>query len=163
MKTYQNDENPFYGIFYIKSGCLLFFSCWFSLACLTNTFDFIHALYTLPNWHFRSGNYDALAKVLQTYHTPIWFLNILFTLDILAQGISAILFFISFLSFIKYKKITSVINIAFGISMALWATFIIMEEIFIAYSFEGKHIRLLGFELLILLFIYLLPNGTETA
>lgn len=148
------------GIFYIKLGCLLFWACWFMLVCLTNIFDFIHAHHSLPDdWLFRSGNYMLLAKVLQVYHTPPAILFTLFSLDIFVQGASAILFTISSATFLIKKQITPIVNAAFGISMALWAAFILIEEIYIAYSYESVHIRLFAFEMLTLLTLHLLPHS----
>jgi len=122
----------------------------------------MYAYHVLPNgWLFRSGNYMLLAKVLQIYHSHPAILFTLFSFDILVQGASAILFIISSLAFIIKKQITPVVNVAFGISMALWAVFIIMEEIFITYSYESVHIRLFAFEMLTLLMMHLLPHKAK--
>jgi hypothetical protein len=151
------------GMFFIKLGSLLFWSCWFTLVCLTNIFDFMHAYHGLPdNWQFRSGNYALLEKVLEIYHTPPAILFTLFSLDILVQGTSAVLCIISSITFLVNRQITPIINIAFGISMALWAVFILMEEVFIAYGYESVHIRLLAFEMLNLLMLHLLPHHHRT-
>jgi hypothetical protein len=160
MQNHTHPINKTGGIFYIKLGCLLFWSCWFTLICLTNIFDFIHAYHGLPDdWLFRSGNYMLLAKVLQIYHTHSAILFTLFSLDIFVQGASAVLFIISSVTFLIKRQITLIVNIAFGISMALWAVFILLEEAFIAYNYESVHIRLFAFEMLTLLALHLLPHG----
>lgn len=151
-------HKQFAGVFHIKLMCLLFWGAWFFIASLSNLFDFIGALYGLPiNWHFHSGNYLALAQVLQIYNTPTIILNILFIIDTLVQMLSAILFSIAALYFYRFRQISLIVNAALGVSMALWASFLLLEEIFIAYSFEHVHIRLLVFEMITLLMMHLLP------
>lgn len=81
-----------------------------------------------------------------------------FYCDIFIQAISALLFFLAFWAFFKKRNAWPLINIAFGISMALWAIFLIMEEFFIAYSYEGTHIRLLSLELISLCLFHLLHD-----
>lgn len=163
MQNHTLPNSQTRGIFYIKLGCLLFWACWFLLVCLTNIFDFIHAHHGLPDdWLFRSGNYMLLKKVLQIYHTPPAILFTLFSFNIFVQGTSAILFMISSATFLTKKQITPIVNIAFGISMALWAVFILTEEVFIAYSYVSVHIRLFAFEMLTLLTLHLLPHDCRT-
>lgn len=64
----------------------------------------------------------------------------------------------TFLSFSKKRNAWPLINAAYGINMGLWATFLIIEEIFIAYSYEAAHIRLLSLELVLFLLIHLLHD-----
>lgn len=146
------------GLYWIKLGCLLFWSGWFLLACLSNFFDMLNAVYGLPaDWHFLSGNYVAVAKVISIYSLPDFCLNLLFSLDILIQGACALLFYLAALSFWRRKELPTLTHYAFGLSMALWAAFILMDEAFIAYAYEGTHLRLFAFELLTLLTLHELP------
>lgn len=85
----------------------------------------------------------------------------LFSLDIFAQGLSAILFFIAAFCLWKRVYVWQTINIAFSLSMSLWAVFLIMEELFIAYPYEATHIRLFMFEMISLLALHLLPHSTS--
>ncbi|KTD61088.1 hypothetical protein [Legionella spiritensis] len=150
-----------YALFYIKLGFLLFFACWFAIACLTNLVDLANAIHLTNEWAFHSGNLAALAKVLAIYHTPTWFLYALFCSDIIVQGTSAVLFAVASWQFGINRYPWPWINTAFGISMALWATFLVMEEIFIAYAFEATHIRLLILEMAALLVVHGLPHHTS--
>ncbi|MGB6976147.1 MAG: hypothetical protein WBE18_01625 [Gammaproteobacteria bacterium] len=159
MNASNQVTNKGCGLFYIKLGCLLFWTVWFSVAFTTNFFDFLSVVGWLSKgWHFLSGNYHALVNVLHVYNTPPSLLNILFALDISTQGISAILFFTAFICFWRNVYVWQIISLAFGVSMALWAAFLVMEEVFIAYPFEATHIRLLIFEMICLLMFYLLPH-----
>jgi hypothetical protein len=159
MKMLNESDNQSQGLFYIKLGCLLFWAVWFSVAFSANFFDFLNMEKELPlEWHFLSGNYQALATVLNIYHTPHGLLNTLFILDISIQAISAILFFVAVIYFLRAVCVWQTVNLAFGISMALWATFLVMEEVFIAYPFEATHVRLIVFEMICLLALHLLPH-----
>src|SRR5579883_1461477 len=131
------ERNQSYGLFYIKVRILFFWSCWFFIAFLTNLTDFLTQTHIITETTFRSGNYEALEKVIEIYHTPLCILNFLFIMDLLSQGFSAFLFLIATICFLRNSgnKWPS-INIAFGISVALWAVFLVMEEIFIAYPYE---------------------------
>jgi hypothetical protein len=161
MHNNQRQENQDYIFKLIKQGILLFWFCWFLIAFLSNTTDFLIAKNIISNIPFHSGNYFALEKVLSIFNTPTQLLNLLFTLDIITQGISAILFLIANYYFLKGYKYWVPIHTAFGISMLLWAAFIILEEVFIAYIYEGTHIRLLCFELISLLAIHILPHRNK--
>lgn len=160
MVVFQNQKQD-YGLFNFKLGILLFWGIWFSIAFLTNMTDFLMTINIMSVSSVRSGNYNALEKVISIYNTPHDFLNILFSLDIFAQGLSAILFFIATFCFWKRIYIWQTINTAFSISIFLWAIFLIMEEIFIAYSYETTHITLFMFELISLIALHLLPHSTS--
>ena len=153
------DSNQGYGLFGLKSIILLFWGTWFFIACLTNLSDFLIVTDIISPSVFRSGNYSEWGKVLSIYPLPHYFLNVLFSLDILVQGVSAILFFIATVCFWKRLYVWRTINIAFIISMSLWAVFLIMEELFIAYPFEATHVALFVFEMVSLLTLHLLPTS----
>lgn len=151
-------DNQDYGLFYLKQIILLFWFTWFSVAFLTNITDFLIATDTISELNFRSGNYHALEKVINIYNVPKYFLNILFSLDVFVQGVSAVFFLVAAFCWWNRIYVWQSINFAFFISISLWAIFLIMEEFFIAYSYEATHIRLFVFEMVSLLTIHLLPN-----
>lgn len=156
----QHHSNKSFMLFNLKVGCLLFWACWFALAFTTNTTDFMQALGWLPrDFHFRSGNVDLVKFVINIYQTPNWILMILFILDIAIQGACAILFFAACWHFYNRRSSAwSLVNTAFTLSIGLWAAFLIMDEFFIAYTYESVHSNLFIFELLTLLAIHLLPD-----
>ncbi len=158
MSVVPESQSRTFMLFYFKSGLLLFWACWFSLAFTTNVLDFLHVFGDLPNdWLFRSGNYQLLHGVISIYHTPGYLLNFLFTCDITVQGLSAILFITAAYCYWRGKS-WRFINLAFVLSIALWGVFILMEEVFIAYHFESVHAGLFEFELISLLAMHLLPE-----
>lgn len=146
----KNKDN----LYYFKLGTLCFFACWFSIAFLTNLFDLLNTLQITHEWKFHSGNYLALKKVIDTYSTPTAILNFLFVSDVFIQGLVAILFSFASLFYLTGRNAWPCIYLAFAISMALWAIFLILEEIFIAYAYEATHIRLLVLEIVSLLLLH---------
>lgn len=154
-----------FSLFYFKLGCLLFWAGWFLLACLTNFFDFLYVLQLLPaDWIFRSGNYALLDKALHIYPVSLTFQNTLFICDIFVQGLSAVLFFVAtFLFWQQDRAMWRWINFAFALSISLWGVFLLMEEIFIAYSYEAVHRGLFIFELMTLLAIHILPPQEDAS
>jgi hypothetical protein len=154
--------NKSFGLFYFKLGLLLFWGVWFALAFLSNVFDLCHANGLLIHIPFHSGNYTALKNVLSIYHTPILFLNILFYLDIIIEFMISFLFLQASYSFFTNKfNYWKFVNLAFIISIALWGVFVIMEEIFLAYSFESTHIRLGMLEMISLFIFHLMPTNND--
>lgn len=159
MKNFvTQDKQKSFCLSYLKSGILLFFAVWFMLAFLTNLVDLFNNLHLTNQWKFNSGNYLALKSVLHIYNTPDFIFNFLFYCDISIEGLSAILFLIAGFHSLKKQNAWPYINIAFCLSMALWAVFLVMEEAFIAYGFEAVQIRLLSLELISLLAMHLLPD-----
>lgn len=152
-------EDKTYGISAIKSGLLLFWGCWFSLAFLTNFFDLAGTNNLLPAyWHFRSGNLALITSVINIYSFSYAWANLLFIIDIIIQGSIAVLFLYAAMNFWMQRPAWKWVNTAFGISLALWATFILMDEFFIAYNYESTHMALIMAELLTIIAIHFLPE-----
>lgn len=148
-----------YGLHLFKSGLLLFWGMWFVLVFSTNIFDFLSVYSQMPmEWRFRSGNLALIVSVVNIYHFSGALANLLFVLDIIIQGLAAVLFVIAAVKFWLGKQAWKWINAAFGISIALWALFILMDEFFIAYNFEGTHNGLFIAEILTLLAVHLLQS-----
>ena len=154
----SKQENKEYSLFYLKLSILLFWGSWFSIAFLTNTTDFLIAADIMSPLPFRSGNFNLIKNIMSIYNIPSDISVLLFSINLFVQGAIAILFLTAAFSFWQQKSFWLFSNIAFGLSIALWAVFLILEEVFIAYAFEATHIRLFEFELVSLLFLYLLPQ-----
>src|SRR5579872_2866078 len=99
---------------FFKQGMLLFWCFWFSIACLSNITDFLSAQNIIHIIPFQSGNYFAVKKVLSIYNAPASLLNLLFSLDVIAQGLSAFLFLRASYLFWQGRNFWPAINIAFG-------------------------------------------------
>lgn len=147
-----------YALSQIKCGLLLFWGCWFLLAFLTNCSDFFGTYNLLPaDWRFRSGNMALILSAIHIYGFSYALANLLFFIDIIIQGSVAGLFLIATIKFWTRRPAWKWINAAFGISIALWAAFTLMDEFFIVYNLEGTHMSLFAAELLTMIAMHLLP------
>jgi hypothetical protein len=145
----------------LKQGILLFWALWLTVAWLANTCDGLKACHVLgKGWKFASGNYALMVEATQKYHTPLWLNATLFFGVILWQGGAALLFWSAFSAFQGlYRPGDHLLYPAFLVSLALWAAFIIIDEIFLAYETEDTHLRVFTAQAISLLVLVLLPEG----
>lgn len=145
----------------LKQGVLLFWALWLSIAWLSNVCEALKACHLLGvKWKFASGNYALLVETTQKYRMPLSFTALLFFGVILWQGCSALLFWFASITFQGlHQPGEHVLNAAFLVSLALWAAFLIADEIFLAYEAEATHLRIFSAQLLSLLALTLLPEG----
>lgn len=147
----------------IKRGVLLFWALWLSIVLAGNIADGLKALKILPDtWPFASGNYLYMVKVTSIYHTPEWIVAVLFVGIMIWEGLGAYLFWRSFREFngIKDSGLTAVYR-AFGVSLALWAAFLIADEIVLVYkigNLQMVHMGIFTSQFITLLAIRLLPD-----
>jgi hypothetical protein len=145
----------------LKQGILLFWALWLSIAWLANACDGLKACHLLgPGWTFTSGNYALMVETTEKYHTPLWLNAILFLGVILWEGGSALLFWAAFSAFHgMHQSGGQALYPAFLVSLALWAAFIIADEVFLAYETEATHLRVFVAQIISLLALALLPEG----
>jgi len=136
----------------IRAGLILFWALYFSIVWLSNTADALKALSILPaTWPFTSGNYMLIVRVVAIYQSPVWLSVLFFAGVILWEGFGAILFWKAFAA-VSQQKPTQTISIhqAFGVTIGLWAAFILADEVFLTYMLGGiaaTHYNLLLAEL----------------
>lgn len=128
-------------MFYFKLGLLLFWTFWFGVVFLTNLFGGLKALGKVPADHrFASRNYEAVAKATAIYQPPRWLAPLLFVAVILWQFVMACLFgWAVVTSFVDRALNWPVVNAAFVGGIALWAAFMLADEITLKYEFERTH------------------------
>jgi hypothetical protein len=137
----------------LKSGVLVFWAAWFSIVVLTNVFDVLKAARVVPaGWTFVSGNWELMVKVTGVHGTPVAVVALLFLGVIAWEALAAILFWRAWAAGGRGGVV------AFTVSLALWATFTLADEIFIAYTLGPVHLRLFALQLLSLLALRLLPE-----
>jgi hypothetical protein len=144
----------------LKLGLILFWASWLSLTFVTNVFDGLKILKVLPEeWKFASGNYMAIARATSSYSFPDWLNFLLFLGATLWEGLAACLFWFSFISYLRsgFGDLSRA-NMAFGFSLALWATMILADEIFKAYRLVRTHMIIFACQGITLLIIYALPG-----
>ena len=148
----------------LKRGLLAFWATWFAIAAITNLMDGLKALEILPStWSFASGNYALIIEVAHAYNPPPWLTTNLFLGAIVWEGLVSFLFWQAFKTYKGADQGSlALIYLAFTASLGLWASFILIDEILIAYTIESSHRQLLGLQLLSLLAFRLLPDEAPT-
>jgi hypothetical protein len=137
----------------LKSGVLLFWAAWFTLVALTNVLDALKAGGVLPDgWSFASGNWQLMLKVTALHATPVAVVGVMFLGVIAWEALAAVLFWRAWAAGGRGGVV------AFTVALALSAAFALADEIFIAYTLEAGHLRLLGLQLLSVLALRLLPD-----
>ena len=143
----------------LKQGIVVFWAVWFSVTFFANAFDGLKALKVMgEGWRFVSGNYAAIVETTRKYSLPAWLTGLLFLGVVLWQGLSALLFWYACSAFHgMHVPGLPALDLAFLVSLALWAAFMIADEIFTAYDAEATHMRIFIAQLLSLLVLHLLP------
>ncbi len=146
----------------LKCGFLLFWAGWFTLVLATNVCDGLKALGVLPvGWVFASGNFAFIGSVTAKFAVPAAVNSLFFLLVVLWQAAAAGLLWIAFARAISDERPDwAPATTAFAVSLALWAAFIMADELFVAFEtgVEGVHLRLFTAQLASLLAIHLLPD-----
>jgi hypothetical protein len=127
---------------------------------VTNALDALRALGVLgEDWRFASGNWAFLVKTTAIHATPVPLVAVLFAGVIAWEGLAAALMWraLSHLARPAGRRAAGAVHAAFGAGLALFAAFVIADEIFIAYQVEGVHLRVLVALLGSLLVVQLLP------
>ena len=125
----------------LKLGLLLFWAAWFSIVFLTNLFGGMKALGILPQgWRFASKNYEAVVAATAMYRPAPWVAPALFAIVVMWQMNVAALFAWTLIESVKAGTIyVLAANWAFGAGIALWAAFMLADEITLKYEFERTH------------------------
>jgi hypothetical protein len=146
--------------FILKQGALLFWALWFTLALLANLCDFLKQLGILcDHWKFASGNFSLMKKTTDVYHLAENVVRLLFILVMIWEALAALLMTTALFSY--SGAMTSTVYAAFGVSLGLWAAFLLVDELFVAYPMEATHFQLFIAQLLTLFVLYLLPNSLQ--
>ena len=152
-----------FDVFYLKRATLLFWCFYFILVVASNLTDGLVAAGWLPaSFAFKSGNYDMVKSVVQIYGTPEWLVAVLFLGVMIWEGWAAWLFWRAyrFLGRSASDRKQAIYQ-AFTVSIILWFTFILMDELFVAFNvadLEKTHLLLLATQFISLLAVELLPE-----
>ena len=144
----------------LKQGIVLFWTVRLLVTFFANTFDGLKALKVMgEGWRLVSGNYASMVETTCKYPLPAWFAGLLFLGVVLWQGLSALLFWYAFGAFhgMHFPGLRA-LDLAFLVSPALWAVFMIADELFTAYDAEATHMRIFTAQLLSLMVLHLLPE-----
>jgi hypothetical protein len=146
----------------LKRALLLFWAVWLTVVLTTNVLDACKAVGLLPEgWTFASGNYRFVAETTARYGTPAWVNGLLFAGVLVWEALAAALFWLAGLRFRgRGKDGVRPVYAAFTVGLALWAAFMVADEVFIAYAVEATHVRLFTAQLATLLAVVLLPEDS---
>jgi len=110
-------------------------------------------------WKFASQNFRAVAGATSIYHAPRWVPALLFTGVIVWQLVAALFFGWAFVSSVMAGRLAwAPIHAAFATALALWAAFMITDEICKQYDTQSSHVSLFTAQLLTLVSLHLLPS-----
>lgn len=144
----------------LKFGLLGLWAGWFTLVALTNVFDALKVLRLLPrHWHFASDNYRRVRDAVAVYDAPAALAGLLYAGVIFWQLVAATLLWRALVgSLAAGALLIGAVNLAFAVALAMWAAFLLLEEVFQQYRTEGKHLLFFICQLLTLGALHLLPN-----
>ena len=140
----------------IKRGILFFWAAYFTIVLASNLADGLRAMTLLPEAiRFVSGNYALVHRVTRIYEVPGAGVALLYAGVLAWQALAATLFWRAFAAWRRGSAPEAgVVNAAFAAGLGLWAAFILVDELFIAYEIAGleaTHVALLSAQLLSLL------------
>jgi hypothetical protein len=156
MEHHLAEENTYVviGLTTLKRGLLVFWAVWLTFVFVKNTFDGLKALGALPEgWRFASKNYGYMWDATRVYNLPAWMVGILFAGATIWEGVAATLMW---RAAGVGGRLTGAAMLSFAVSLALWAAFMLMDEIFNAYQVENTHTRVFIAQLATLLVVGLL-------
>ena len=129
----------------LTRGILLFWAAWFAIAALTNIADLLVASAVLSaDWPFASGNYELIATLTNRYPRPAWMVAVLLVGAIGWESAAALLFARAFAAWPQTDAARRLARAraAYAVALALWASFLLIDEVLIAYDMEATHLRL---------------------
>jgi hypothetical protein len=149
----------------MKRLLLFIWAAWLSIVSCTNALDGAKSLGLLPeSWAFASGNYGFMAETTRRLAAPDWLNAVLFAGVVCWEVVAAVLFWRALwcnrTGGATARRCT---RTAFTVSLALWGAFLLADEIFIAYSVEGTHLRIFAAQLVTLLIMELVPERRNEA
>lgn len=144
---------------------LFFWSSYLSIVLATNLTDGMRAAgLGADGWPFVSGNFDLIARTIEIYGLPVWMAALLFAAVLVIQLGAAVLFWRAFLD---PTSVTAPGNPkameAFSVSIALFAAFVLADEVFIVYErfpgLETTHLLVFCALLVSIISIYVLRSS----
>lgn len=135
----------------LKQGLLLFWAGWLGLVCLTNITDLLQVTGVLDMGRYVSGNYALIAGAVGQGLPPL----LLYLLVIAWEGVTAWRFWTATRA---YPLGRGPMYRAYAMGIALWAGFMLADEMFLTYSLEAVHARFFIAQMVSLLATVLLPD-----
>jgi hypothetical protein len=141
----------------LKRLLLYFWAAWLAIVTASNVCDAFKAFEVLDKrWPFASGNYNLVVKSVARYGAGSAVGGGLFGAVIAWEAISAVLFLHAAINFKSGDDLKRTYA-AFIASLALWAAFMLADEIVMEFAIETTHMRIFIAQLASLLVIRLIP------
>lgn len=138
---------------WIKAILAFFWAVWFTVVLATNTCAGLKRLGALPEgWKFASGNLKQIEETTSVYHAPAWINALLFSGVVAWQALAAVSFWIGAFSLLAGRG-ASWLTPGFALGLALWAMFMLSDEIFLSYQKQTAHMEIFLAQLASLLVI----------
>lgn len=152
-------------MFVIQRITLLFWAAWLSVVATTNVLDSLRVLGAIPkSFPFASGNWEWINQTMDPLGVPRELQAFLFTGAIAWEMLAAILFWRAVADYrgrpLAEEPATLV---ACGVNLALWASFQVLDEVFIAYQPEGVHRAIFISQIATLLLLHLPSSKSPEA
>ncbi len=138
----------------IKRMIVLTWLLYMFLVLATNMLDGLHGVGLLPSgWRWFSGNYDLIVQAARQLPLTAPLGGAMY-LGVLAW--EAALIWWLWRAWARMDR--DAVYTAFGWGLALWAAFLVADELFLLYRLEAVHVRLFTAQLASLLAVELLPD-----
>lgn len=130
----------------LKLLLLGFWTAWFAIVTATNALGI-------------SANYQAIVKATAKYKPPQWLPRLLFAAVIAWQAVTTALLARALALSLSHGEVDlAAATLALGSGIALWAAFMLADEITLKYEFERTHELLFIAQLATLLALHVLPD-----
>lgn len=138
---------------------VLFWTIWWIIALITDLVSVFAFFNYLPPTFTHSSSYNDVISTIELYHLPSCLAPILFFAIQLWLIIICIFFIHASLNLRKAKTIwVSHAEKAFIISLCLWLTFFLADQIFLKFSLEENHMAQATFQFISYLFLLSYKN-----
>jgi len=144
---------------FLKRGVLFFWAAWFSVVAATNVLDALRTLGLMPmSFAFVSGNWAWINRVMDPLAVPRWLQGALFLGAMSWEALGALLYWTALARYQGRPLAQEPAALrASVVSLALWAAFQVLDEVFLAYPTEDVHRSLFVSQIATILLLQLLP------
>lgn len=149
----------------LKRAIVLFWSLWISIVVVTNLGDVLKVSGALPSqWPLASGNFHAIVHATSRFGIPGWVDMLLFVAIIGWEALCALLFWTALREYRPGGTAHArTLYLSTSALFALFASFILADEIFHDYRMEGDHRGIAVLLLASVMVLRLLPDRTDAA
>ncbi len=144
----------------INDGIALFWAAWISIVVITNIAAALRVAGLLPaTTGLASGNYTAIVKVSDHLSIPHNLDFILFLVIIVWETIAAVLLWRAAIYYLENSSLrVGAADTGLGVLLAIFAAFMLADEVFHAFKVENDHRAIAIFILISLIALHVLPG-----